>query len=197
MQKKTFIIIMALLFHAGLFGQTGDCKYDKNEIDKFTSKKIIWTKWEHLSPLISREYAPDVRCIVEDSLTQLIVAVSGYSETYDKPTQGRLDSFIIVPAGSKAIFLMEDVKPFELSTAKEYHSTGEYTPPRTGSNSSDKYVINYRIALMYDLNNSSIKTLSGQGVTTLRIFYKPENHQDYTVAKKKYATLQNLMNCIR
>ncbi len=125
------------------------------------------------------------------------MSVSGYSNTYDKPTQGHLDSFIIVPAGSKAIFLMEDGKPFELTTPKEYHSTGEFTPPRTGSNSSDKYVINWRIALIYDLDINAIKTLSGQGVTTVRIFYKPENHQDYTVAKKKYATLQNLMNCIR
>ncbi len=197
MQKKSFTIIMALLLHACLFAQPDDCKYDKNEIDKFTNQKIVWTKWERLAPLISREYAPDVRCIIQDSIKQLIVSVSEYSTTYDKPTQGYLDSFIIVPAGSKAIFLMEDGKPFELKTAKECHSTGEYKPPHTGDNTSDKYAINFRVVLMYGLDINAIKTLSAQGVTTLRIFYKPENHQDYTVAKKKYATLQNLMNCIR
>lgn len=197
MKKNALLIILSLLFQASLFAQTNDCKYDKNEVDKFTNKKIIWTKWEHLSQLISREYAPDVRGIVEDSIKQLLVSVNGYSFTYDKPTQARIDSYLVVPSGSKAIFLMEDGKPFELTTANEYHSTGEYKPPNTGDNTSDKFRISWNVALYYKLDINAIKTLAAQGVTTLRIFYKPENHQDYIVAKKKYSSIQNLMNCIK
>jgi hypothetical protein len=195
--KKSITIILMLIFQANLFAQTEECKYDKNEVDKFTNKKIIWTRWEHLSPLISREYAPDVRGIVEDTLKQLLVYVNGYTYTYDKPTQARLDSFLVVPSGSKLIFLMEDGKPFELTTTKEFHSTGEFKPPYTSDNKSDKYRINWQISLFYKLDINAIKTLAAQGVTNVRIFYKPENHQDYTVGKKKYSTLQSLMNCIK
>ena len=197
MKKSLLIIILTLLFQASLYAQTNECKYDKNEVDKFTNKQIIWTQWEHLSPLISRDYAPDVRCTVEDTVKQLLFYLNGYSYTYDKPTQSGIDSFIIVPSGSKAILLMEDGKPFELTTDKQIHSTGEYQAPHTGDNTSDKFRLNYHVTLIYKLNIHAIKTLAAQGVTTIRIFYTSENHQDYTVAKKKYYTIQNLMNCIQ
>jgi len=195
--KNTFTVILVLLIQSSLCAQTNGCKYDKNEVDKFTNKKIIWTKWEHLSQLISRDYAPDVRCVVDDSTKQLLLGFNGVSFTYDKPTQASLDSFLVVHLGSKAIFLMEDGKSFELTTDKELHSTGEYDPPYTKDNSSDKFKINWHLTLVYNLDINAIKTLAAQGVTTIRIFYKPENHQDYIVAKKKYATIQNLMACIQ
>src|SRR6478609_10298017 len=84
MKKPFLIIILTLLFQAILCAQTNECKYDKNEVDKFTNKKIIWTQWEHLCPLISKDYAPDVRCTVEDTVKQLLFYVNGYSFTYDK-----------------------------------------------------------------------------------------------------------------
>jgi hypothetical protein len=197
MKVNSIITILLVVFHASLCAQSNDCKYDKNEVDKFTNKKIIWTKWEHLSQLISREYAPDIRCIVEDTTKQLLISVNGYSFTYDKPTQGQLDSFLVVLSGSKAIFLMEDGKPVELATAKDCHSTGEFKPPYTGDNSSDKFRISWNIGLYYRLDANAINALAAQGVTTVRIFYKPEDHRDYIVAKKKYNSLQNIIYCIK
>ncbi len=197
MKKNLMVIILAVLFHTSLLAQSSECQYDRNEVDKFTNKKIIWTKWEHLSPLISREYAPDVRGVVEDTVKQILFYVNKYHFTNDKPTEEGINNYIVVPPGAKALLLLENGKTLELTTDKEIHSTGNYDLPRRGGNNSDQFRINYHVTMMYRLTKDAIKTLAGAGVTNIRIYYKAENFEDYTVAKKKTATVQNLMNCIQ
>jgi hypothetical protein len=197
MKKNSLLIILILIFQTSLYAQTSECQYDKNEVDKFTNKKVIWTKWEHLSPLITRDYAPDVRCTVEDTVKQLLFYINGYWLSNDKPTQAGIDNYLIVPQGSKTILLMEDGKTVELIAEQEFHSTGDYMLPRSNGNATDQFRINYHLALMYKLNDNVIKTLGGQGATGIRIYYKSENYHDYTIGKKKYATIQTLMKCIQ
>lgn len=195
--KKHLLIILLLLCQASLYAQTGECEYDKNEMDKFTNKKVVWTKWGHLAPLISRDYAPDVRGVVEDTVKQLIFLVSNVVFTNDKPSVEKIEQYRVVPPGSKALLLLENGKTVELVTDTELHSRGNYDLPRKGGNSTDQYRVNYSVALIYKLTEDAMKTLASQGVTNLRIYFKPDVYEDYTVGKKKYATIQNLVACLR
>ena len=196
--KKLITSICVILAVAGASAQNDDCKYDKNELDKFTHKKIVWTKWEKLTILfaVTRDYVPSVRCTQEDTLKELVVYVDGYYFTNFKPTKEEIDSNLVIPAGSKIMILMEDQKTVELATAKQLNSTGEYTSPYTGDNRSEKFRVYWHLGISYPLNDNAIKALSAQGATAMRVFLKNDKYTDYNIHKKKYGTLQHLMTCI-
>lgn len=199
MKKLSTSTCVLLLLATNIFAQNDECKYDKNEVDKFTNKKVIWTKWERLQPLISRDFAPDVRCTIQDTLKQLLVSMEGTDKIYEKPTNEFLENYIVVPIESKAMLLLEDNKPFELNTAKECRASCTYQPVYTNSSNTsvNYYSLSWRLVIFYPLNTVAIQKLSSQGATEMRVYFKPEKYQDYKISKKKYSIIQNLVNCIK
>lgn len=196
--KKLITTICMVSIVATISAQNNDCKYEKNELDKFTHKKIVLTKWEYLTTLLGnmKEYVPSVRCLKEDTLKQLILNIDGNYFTSFKPTKEEIDSAIVVPIGSKAVFLMEDQKSVELTITKNLNSNGDYTSPYTGDNKSEKFRVHWNIDIYYPLDNNAIKAFTSQGATAIRVFFKNNKYTDYNIHKKKYGAIQHLMNCI-
>ncbi len=196
--KKLIVSAFLIMVAFPCISQNSDCKYDKNEVDKFTHKKILWTKWEKLTTLFGnlKEYVPQVRFVKEDTLKQLILFVDGYYYTNFKPTKEDIDSAKIIPAGSKLIILLEDQKSYELATAKPLNSSGDYVSPYTGDNKSEKYQVHWHIGIQYPLDEFAIKMLLAQGATAMRVYFGKDTYSDYNIHKKKYNTFQQLISCI-
>ena len=65
MKKTSTILVLAILMVVAIktSAQKTDCKYEKNEIDKFTKSQVLQTKSHRLTPFISSEGSLDVSAL--------------------------------------------------------------------------------------------------------------------------------------
>src|ERR1039457_4009552 len=111
--------------------QKDDCKYQTNEVDKFTKKKILATKWDRFTKFMAQPTF--VSGIAEGDKKYVgIKIVSTSNSSQSKPSNEDVNNSIssmYIPMGAKITVLMADQSTIELKTEQETRGTWDYTAP--------------------------------------------------------------------
>ncbi len=191
--KKTFLIIIAFIITLQAVAQKSDCKYSRNEVDKFTKVKILVTKPQRFTKFF--DAAAYVYGVAEGDKKSLGVQIVTKKYIANKPSQADLDEAVVVPKGSKLIILLEDENTSELTTDTTYNGSSIFDSPKSGGNGSNGYMIITTTAIKYPVNETSLKVLTSKAVKSVRVAIGSANY-DYDFAKKETGAVQDLLKCI-
>lgn len=191
--KQYGLIILAFIITSKVVAQNSNCKYSRNEIDKFTKVKILVTKPQRFTKFLDA-YA-SIYGVAEGDKKSLGVQIVTKKYLANKPSQVDLDEAVVVPKGSKIIVLLEDESTLELTTDTTYNGSSIFENPRTGGNGSNGYQIITTTAIQYPVNETSFKALTSKAAKSVRVTIGNANY-DYNFAKKETAAVQDVLRCI-
>jgi hypothetical protein len=202
-QKLMLCFAMTTLFaHAG--ASAAECKYEKNEIDKFTKAKVIETDWERLTTgakffATFSTYA-SVRVKGDETFLRVKFALTEH-EKY-RPRQYQLNNRFTIAEGSPLLLLLADGTLVELQTSRGAKVTAKYTDPK-----DMEYVEDFQIEsageIQYTLDDASIAALTAQDVTNLRIagvekYTDPYSTRfDVSVREKMISSIRKALVCAK
>ena len=173
--------------------QKSECKYSRNEIDKFTKVKILVTKLQRITKFF--DAAAFVYGVAEGEKKSLGVQIVTKKYLASRPSQADLDEAVIVPKGSKIIILFEDESTFQLVTDTAYNGSSIFDSPRSGGNSNNAYEVITTTSIQYPVNENSIKTLTSKAAKSIRVAIGNSNY-DYNFGKKETGAVQEILTCI-
>lgn len=189
------ILLFAMLIPViSAYAQKSDCKYQTDDVDKFSKKKILWTKWDNFTKLLGPSAL--VCGISEGDKKYLGIRLLTSRKLPDKPSKSDLDDALMIPAGSKIILLLADQSTIELKTEKDSKGKSTYDPPKTGNNQTDKYVVNTTTDIFYTLDANSIKIFTTKEINSARVETGNGNF-DYEFGKKDHADFLNAIKCVQ
>lgn len=170
-----------------------NCKYEKNEIDKFTKKKVIVTKSEKIfatlntSGFYTVKQDGDSYNIEFDYLVQ--TSFSGTSNA---------DKNITIKQGDQLMFLLDNDEVVTLSSSKTVQT--EMKPNMATQ------LINWELNdVSYQVTKEQLSTLQSAKTTTLRIYRTigfdgqnlgQQDFMDVDIKKGNQDAIQNLILCV-
>ncbi len=190
--KKNLLTILAFFITSQILAQNSNCKYSRNEIDKFTKVKILITKPQRFTKFF--DAAAFVYGVAEGEKKSLGVQIVTKKYLANKPSQADLDEAVVVPKGSKIIILLEDESTLELTTDTPYNGSSIFENPRTGGNGSKGYQVITTTAIKYPVNETSSKVLTSKPAKSVRVAVENANY-DYDFAKKETGAIQDILKC--
>lgn len=161
-------ILIFLLLPIFCIGQ--ECRYEKNEIDKFTKSKILKTKWTGLWSTLRSGLAFKALRINDTKYLELCYSAS---------------SIYSINEGSELMFLMNND-----SVVKLIADESKIADPHTSS-----YGTTWSIAVDYYLPESDYKVLLNGIVKTIR-FYTPDGYIEKEIKMKRSKNLNKILKCI-
>ncbi|MBI2722926.1 MAG: hypothetical protein HYX39_12195 [Bacteroidetes bacterium] len=173
MKKIILTLFTGSILLGNAFAQKADCKYQTDETDKFTKKKILWTKWDNFTKFLGP--------------SALVCGIAEGDKKYHD-----LNNSLVVPSGSKIMILLGDQSTVELKTGQETKGSSSYEAPGSGNNNTDKYFVSTTTTIKYILDDSAIKTLITKNPTSVRVETANGNY-DYEFGKKDF---EDAINCI-
>ena len=206
--SKLFVYSLCVFSTVAALAQNGDCKYSKNENDKFTKKKIMQTKSYELTPMISigntlyasAQSIDGEKSLLIDFNTKKSISIKG------KPTDDILSNQVRVPAGSKLMILLGDENTVTLDAKEDFSGKTTYTSSTQQgvtafSKPTTTYELNTTTTVKYLLSDESIQLLTKQSSNSLRMYYidaeNKEQYFDCDFGKKKTNTLSNMIGCVK
>ncbi len=164
------ILTLLLILGGSLMSFAQDCKYEVEELDKFTKEETKVTKhevlWNHL--------------VTGDNLSIKAKSVNGEKSLLFRNSER--DAFNI-KVDSKAIFLFSDDETLTLDAEKDAESIYQKADKR--------WVCNFS----YKLSEEQAALLSKKTVTDIRI-YTAEGHLEKAIKDERQGNIKSIMRCI-
>ncbi len=182
MKKSILTLLTLALFTMCATAQNKDCKYEIDEVDKFTKQKLLKTRWERLSPFIS----------------SVELQASGYEVDSTKFLRFELTvqsaRNVYVPKDGKLMILMGDGSTLTLIATEDWKGKVFDNRP----NARGEVTQYTKIFVNYPLANDDLKKLQGP-TTSLRLYFingdDRESHIDIDFGKKRMDILSSMMKC--
>ena len=199
MKILVFITLVAICAPAAGAAQTPECKYQENSVDKFTKKKMVWTKWNHTISWFN-ESAHNVNGYVsvmaEGDETYLGIKIKFQTKGRRKPTKESLDNAIVVPDGAQLLITMEDETAVRLNSDAEVHGKSSYSKPYSGINHTPDYVVQTSAVLRYQMDAGALADLTNQGAIHVQL---QEVNRDFhfEIDKKSINDIKHAIECVQ
>lgn len=180
MKKLIIILLVSIAFVA----QSQTCKYEVNEIDKFTGKFTKVTKQIMLQSMYSKDLKFQARREGENVFLLF--------EYWECP-RSKMEMLKVTP-GQKIMFLMEDGSILELETPDAIAGASKILPGIV------PFYCSILRDISYPINAEQVDKLFKTAITTVR-FYRTEgsgkvDYIDFEITKRNREDLINLMKCV-
>lgn len=193
----TIVFIIAVL----LTGQTAgaaDCKYQKNETDKFTKVVTRWTKWNpvtstwHLSKI---HHVPYVSVYTVDDDAQLLIKIETLIQEQTPPDELYLEEYLVITEGAPLLIVMEDGNTIELP-ALNYVRAVTHTEEdmAEGPDSVTMFRTTGTAIIKYRLHDAAQSALAGQSVRSISVTTDNSNF-DFEMHKKSVDDFATAIKC--
>ena len=179
---KKLITILFVIIATASYSQT--CKYEINEIDKFTKKHTKVTKQIMLQSMYSKDLKFQARREGENVFLLF--------EYWECP-RSRIEMQKITP-GQKLMFLMENGSILELATTDSIMGSSKILPGIV------PFFCSILRDISYPINADQVEMLFNTPITTIR-FYRTEgsgkvDYIDFEITKRNREDLIELMKCV-
>jgi hypothetical protein len=204
MNGKLTLALAAIVFVTQASANAADCKFEKNELDKFTKVKIVQTEWDRLTtgPKFFSPFAVYTSIRVKDDKTFLGIKLAMTEHDKYRPRAYQLNNRFTIAEGAELLLLMADGSIVELRTPTGMKINATYQDPK-----NMEYIEDFQIesagALEYALDEATIAALAAQEVTHLRIagltrYGNPYNtYFDVWVREKMMGSIRKAVNCAK
>jgi len=183
------------------------CKYEDDEVDKFTNVRTVQSKQKLLTSMMSAfgrapkgphaVYAGNVTAGFEgdDYFLEMRILVETYIP--DKPPRYELENAIVVPEDSHLLILMADGNIERLPVSRAYSFNSEFVPPNgPGNSSKNDYWKSTEAHINYALDEHMMTVLTSQDATNMRI-EAGEDYYDIKIQKKSRGDMAEVIGCVQ
>jgi hypothetical protein len=196
-------LAMAWILFASGSAHAAKCKFSEDSVDKFTKVRTLSTRWDPLesffgglgkSPKTSLTSYVSARYAADSIYLAVRIGLSSYSKS--RPPKYELQDAIVVPEGARLLAMMADESVVVLFSAHEVKVNSTAIPPETGSNITSEFAIDTEAVIRYVLDADTMKALTSQGATNLRV-EAADTKYDIKVHKKSFGDLKKAIECIQ
>ena len=188
---KNQLIVLLTLFSFSVFAQ--NCKYEKNEIDKFTKKKVVVTKSEKVFTSLNTSGFYTVKQEDENFFIEFDYLVqTSFSGT------SKAETNITIKEKDQLMFLLENDEVITLVSSSTVQTQMK---PNMASQ-----LVNWELNdVVYPITLEQLKTLQSAKTKTLRIYrtigydaqnFGQQDYMDVDIKKASQDDIQKLINCL-
>jgi hypothetical protein len=163
--KKITLFIFLLI---ACFANAQDCKYSKNEVDKFTKKTILATEWQQMSFYFS------VATIKMDSTIYLYLYINNQSDAFS------------IPDGAEIYLLLENDTVVTLNALE-----GKVADYKTSTYSTQWYT-----SIVSLINEPDFSLLTGYKTISIRITAS-DRYIESNIKPAKQGAISFVLNCVK
>jgi hypothetical protein len=204
MIRKLATCIATIAALTQVTANAADCKYEKNELDKFTKIRIIETDWERLSSLPGFFASFAAYASVRTKGDEKFLSMKFSATEHDKyrPREYELRNRFTIAEGAPLKLLLGDGSIVELQSVRGVNVNARFTDPGDMTY-IEEYQIDSKWSVEYVLDESAIAALSAQDVTHMRIegvtkYADPyDNRFDVWLREKMAGYVRNALECSR
>jgi len=188
-----------LVLASGQNAAAADCKYQENVTDKFTKVVTRWTKWNELMNGWTRnfrEYSPIISVHSLDGDVQLLLKIEYFIQGTKEPVDIEIEDVIYVLEAAPLLIMMADKSVTKLLSMGEVRTDAYVVPPEEQrSVESNMYYTRAAAVIKYALDEETMKALSSQSATKLRLTMANKD-LDFDVHEKSVDDLSLAIRCV-
>lgn len=150
-----------------------ECKYDRNEIDSFTSDWLVHTQkrmlTDRVNGFVGRVFGGSasevlVRGVREGGLDYIALEIRLLKTYSSSPDTQDLREALSVGKGAKLMILMDDKSVVRLEAARDFRGKASYNVDSDGN-----YGVDARISILYNLDESNVESLTNNEAAVIRV----------------------------
>jgi len=203
MKKTTLTLFVTALLLANGTAHAAKCKFQTDSTDKFTKVRTLQTRWDPLESFfndLGKTSGTTLTSYVSTwhkaGNTNLVIRIDLSRYSKRRPPDYELQDAIVIPEGARLMVMMADESVLVLYLKNEIRINSSAIPPETGTNITEKYVIDTTAYIHYPLDTETMTALTSQNATNLRVEAVDKNY-DIEIHKKSFGDLKKAIECLQ